>query len=68
MERVKYLLPRRRHGTALVLSLIFLVMFSAMAVGMATMSSGNVQVAQNQRMLDNTRGSPSRAWKSFATG
>lgn len=56
MKRVKYLPHEGRQGSALVLSLIFLVVFSAMAIAMAGMSGSNVQVAQNQRMLDNTRG------------
>jgi hypothetical protein len=38
MESARYLPPRSRNGAALVLSLIFIVMFSAMAVAMATMS------------------------------
>lgn len=56
MEPVKYLLSRSRQGSALVLSLIFVVMFSAMAVALASMSGTNVQIAENQRKLDNTRG------------
>jgi Tfp pilus assembly protein PilX len=56
MKRVKYLLQKGGRGSALVLSLVFIVVFSAMAVAMAGMSGSNVQVAQNQRKLDNTRG------------
>jgi len=37
----------RHNGSVLVLSLIFIVMFSALAVGMASLSGTNVQVAQN---------------------
>lgn len=42
-------------GSALVLSLIFLAIFSALAAAMAGMSGANVQLAENQRKLDNTR-------------
>jgi Tfp pilus assembly protein PilX len=56
MKRVKYLPREWRQGSALILSLIFIVIFSAMAVAMAGMSGTNVQVAENQRKLDNTRG------------
>lgn len=45
----------RRHGSALVLSLIFVVIFSALAAAMAGMSGANVQIAENHRKLDNTR-------------
>jgi len=56
MKRVKRLLPRDRRGSALVLSLIFVVMFSAIAVAMAGMSGANVQLARNHQRLDTTRG------------
>ncbi len=56
MKRVEYLPHEGRRGSALLLSLVFIVVFSAMAIGMASMSGSNVQVAKNQRMLDNTRG------------
>lgn len=39
----------RRQGSALVLSLLFIVMFSALAVAMVGMSGANVQIANNQR-------------------
>lgn len=42
-------------GSVLVLSLMFLAMFSALAAAMAGMSGANVQIAENQRKLDNTR-------------
>jgi len=56
MQRLTCLLSRGRRGSALVLSLIFLVVFSAMAVAMASMSGANVQIAQNYQRLDITRG------------
>jgi len=43
------------HGSALVLSIIFLAVFSALAVAMASVSGTNVQVAENQRKADITR-------------
>lgn len=49
-------IPRsRKQGSALVLSLVFLAMFSALAAAMVTLSGANVQIAQNHRKLDNTR-------------
>lgn len=38
-----------RRGSALILSLLFVAVLSAMAVAMATISGGNVQIADNQR-------------------
>jgi len=55
MKRVGYLSSRGRQGSVLILSLIFIVMLSAMAVALATMSGSNVQVAENHRRLEDTR-------------
>ena len=49
MKRARTLPDRDRQGSVLVLSLIFLAMFSALAAAMATMSGTNVQIAENQR-------------------
>jgi len=38
-----------REGSALIICTIFLVVFTALAVGMATMSGTNLQIADNQR-------------------
>ncbi len=38
-----------REGSALIMCTIFLVVFTALAVGMATMSGANLQMADNQR-------------------
>jgi len=38
-----------REGSALITCTIFLVVFTALAVGMATMSGANLQIADNQR-------------------
>jgi len=43
--------PRRRAGIALILSMIFLVIFAALGVCMVTMSGSNVQIASNQHNL-----------------
>ncbi len=56
MKHVRSLRSWNRCGSALILSLIFLVMFSALAVAMATFSSANVQVAGNLHRGDTTRG------------
>lgn len=41
-------LPRKRKGATLVLSMLFIVLFSALAVSMATVAGTNTQVASNQ--------------------
>jgi Tfp pilus assembly protein PilX len=56
MKQAEYLPHEGRQGSALLLSLIFIVVFAAMAIAMASMSGGNVQMANNQRKLDNSRG------------
>lgn len=38
-----------RKGAALIISMIFVLIFSALAVSMATMSGTNLQLAENQR-------------------
>ncbi len=45
-----------RRGSALILSLIFLVIFSALAIALASLSGANVQLAENFRQVDMTRG------------
>ncbi|NLH40879.1 MAG: hypothetical protein GX448_03480 [Planctomycetes bacterium] len=44
-----------RPGSALVLSLIFIAMFSALAAAMAGMSGANIQIAETHRKVDNAR-------------
>jgi len=51
---VKPFHPQKR-GAVLVLSMIFVVMLSILALGMATMSGMNTQIAENQRRLDGAR-------------
>jgi Tfp pilus assembly protein PilX len=55
MKRARTLPPRNPQGSALVLSMIFIVMFSALAVAMATFSGANVQIAENLQKADATR-------------
>jgi len=43
---------QNRRGTALILSMIFILIFSALAVSMATLSGTNVQLASNQHKVD----------------
>jgi Tfp pilus assembly protein PilX len=45
----------QRSGAALIISMIFVVIFSALAVSMATLSGTNVQVAENQVKADRAR-------------
>jgi len=42
----------KRRGTVLIISMIFLVIFSALAVSMATMSGTNIQIASNQHKVN----------------
>jgi len=48
-------LRKSRKGVALIISMIFILIFSALAVAMATMSGTNVQIAENQRKADRAR-------------
>lgn len=45
---------QNRRGAILIISMIFVLIFSALAVSMATMSGTNVQLASNQRKLNST--------------
>jgi len=45
----------KRKGAVLIISMIFLVIFSALAVSMAAMSGNNVQIAENQLNADRAR-------------
>jgi len=55
MKRAKTFPHRDRNGSALVLSMIFVAIFSALAAAMATISATNVQIAENLRKADTTR-------------
>lgn len=56
MKRAKTLARWNRHGSALVLSLIFITMFSALALACASFSGTNVQMAENLRQVSTARG------------
>jgi Tfp pilus assembly protein PilX len=56
MKRQRHPLSRKRQGSVLILALIFLAIFAAMAIAMATLSGTNVQIAENLQKLDGTRG------------
>ena len=45
----------KRCGAALIISLIFIIIFSALAVSLATMSTSNVQIADNLNKGDRAR-------------
>src|SRR4030066_1378672 len=55
MTRVSQSTPSKNRGAVLIISMIFLVIFSALAVSMATLSGTNVQIANNQRNADRAR-------------
>jgi hypothetical protein len=54
MKLVRHRPRRGPQGSTLIIVLIFVGMFSALAVAMATMSGANVQIAGNYKKLDNT--------------
>ena len=45
-----------RRAAVLIISMIFVLIFSALAVSMATLSGTNLQIAENQRILNHARG------------
>jgi len=47
----------KRQGAVLLISLIFVIIFSALVVSMATFSGTNVQLASNQHKVDRALGS-----------
>jgi len=55
MTPAKQFVYLKRQGSALLISTIFIVVFSALAVSMATLSSANLQIADNQRKADGAR-------------
>jgi Tfp pilus assembly protein PilX len=55
MEPIKKLFCRRHRGAAFIISMVFVVVFSALAVSMATLSGTNVQIAENERKGDCAR-------------
>jgi len=57
MEPIKKLFCRKHSGAAFVVAMIFVLVFSALAVSMATLSGTNLQIAENQRKGDCARAS-----------
>ncbi len=55
MKPAKKSVNSKRRGSVLIISLIFLLVFSALAVSTATLSGTNSQVADNQRKADCAR-------------
>ncbi len=53
MLATKLVNPRQK-GSALLLSMIFVLVFSALAMSLATLSGANVQVASNQHKVNTT--------------
>jgi Tfp pilus assembly protein PilX len=45
----------KNRGAILIISMIFLIIFSALAVSIATMSGTNIQIAMNQHKADSAR-------------
>jgi len=56
MKRTGSIPPQNPQGSALVLSLIFIAVFSALATALAVISETSVQLADNLRRADATRG------------
>lgn len=49
MNSIKQFMCRKRGGVALIISFVFVLIFSVLAVCLATMSGTNVQISENQR-------------------
>ena len=52
MKSIKQKACQQRSGAALIVSMIFVLIFSALAVSMATISGTNVQIANNQHKIN----------------
>ncbi len=55
MKRTGSIPPQNPQGSVLILALMFIAMFSALAVALGTISGSNVQLADNFRKADTTR-------------
>ncbi len=53
MDFSKKHICRKRRGVALILSMIFLAVFSALAISMVSLSNTNVQLADNHHEINN---------------
>ncbi len=47
---------RKRSGAVLIISMIFVLIFSALAVSMASLTGSNIQIASNQHKLNSAQG------------
>ena len=52
MKPITKLIHTKRRGAALIISMIFVLVFSALAVSMATLSGNNLQLASNQHKVN----------------
>lgn len=52
MNSIKKSVYRKRRGAALIIAMIFVLIFSALAVSMAAMSGTNVQLSDNQHNIN----------------
>lgn len=52
MEHNKKTICQKRRGAALIISMIFILIFSALAVSLATISGTNLQIADNQHKVN----------------
>jgi len=52
MTHSKQFVYLKQRGTVLLVSMIFIIVFSALAVSMATLSGTNIQLASNQRKVN----------------
>ena len=55
MAPIKISVHPKHKGAVLIISMIFVVIFSALAVSMAAMSGNNIQIAENHRKADRAR-------------
>jgi hypothetical protein len=63
MAPVKKSVHPKRKGAVLIVAMIFVLIFSALAVSMAAMSGTNVQIASNQHRVDCALGSASSGFE-----
>ncbi|MHC4596025.1 MAG: PilX N-terminal domain-containing pilus assembly protein [Planctomycetota bacterium] len=52
MKHVKKIVYRKHRGAVLIISMIFIVIFSALGVSMATLSGSNAQLASNHQQVN----------------
>jgi len=52
MKPINKIICQKRRGAALIISMIFVLIFSALAVSMASLSGNNIQIASNQHKVN----------------